>query len=95
MNIGEVRHTFATACTTLPFFHEGYVAEYKAAQVVFDAAMDEVRADALNEAADEYRSGQLTGVFYGRDDYAREWLRARAARQLPQDSHPVSEANDG
>ena len=86
MSLGEIRHTFATACTTLPFFGEGYVAEYKTGQAIFDAALDQVRADALEEAADEYRSGQLIGVFYGRDDYAREWLRARAARQLSHDA---------
>lgn len=36
------------------------------------------KADALREAADEYRSGQLTGMFLGRDDYTKAWLRARA-----------------
>jgi hypothetical protein len=39
---------------------------------------EEVARKALTDAADAYKSGQLTGVFMGRDDYAREWLRARA-----------------
>lgn len=39
----------------------------------------EAAAEALEEAADEYRSGQLTGVFYGRDDYTKAWLAKRAA----------------
>ena len=43
------------------------------------AARDrEVAARALRSAADAYRSGALTGIFVGRDDYPRAWLRARA-----------------
>lgn len=36
----------------------------------------EVAAKALEDAADHYKSG----VFVGRDDYARAWLRSRAAQ---------------
>lgn len=38
----------------------------------------EVRAQALKEAADDYRSGQISGVFASRDEYTKAWLRARA-----------------
>jgi hypothetical protein len=38
----------------------------------------EVAAAALDKAADEFRSGQITGLFTGRDQYPREWLRQRA-----------------
>lgn len=41
----------------------------------------EARAEALREAADEYRSGQLTGVYLSRDGYTQAWLRARADRE--------------
>lgn len=37
------------------------------------------RIQALEEAAQEYASGKLTGVFYSRDDYTKAWLHARAA----------------
>lgn len=40
----------------------------------------QVQAEALRDAAADYRSGQLTGVFLGRDDYPRAWLSARADR---------------
>lgn len=40
----------------------------------------EVAAKALEDAADVYRSGQLTGLFMGRDDYPRAWLTDSAAR---------------
>lgn len=50
-------------------------AEFDAWLATHDA---EVAATALLEAADEYRSGQITGMFLGRDDYPRAWLRDRA-----------------
>lgn len=50
-------------------------AEFDAWLAAHDA---EVAAGALREAADAYRSGQITGIFLGRDDYPRAWLRARA-----------------
>jgi len=40
----------------------------------------ETRAKALEDAADEYRSGQLTGMFIGRYDYYKAWLRDRASK---------------
>lgn len=39
----------------------------------------EQQAKALREAADRFGPGQLTGMFLNREDYTREWLRARAA----------------
>lgn len=39
----------------------------------------EAGARALEDAADAFRSGQITGMFMGRDDYSKAWLRARAA----------------
>ena len=45
-----------------------------------DAHDAEVRAQALRDAADDYRSGQITGIFAIRDEYAENWLRDRADR---------------
>ena len=43
-----------------------------------DAALREVRARAVEDAADQYASGRLTGIFMGRDDYAKAWMRHHA-----------------
>lgn len=43
-------------------------------------AYDAGRVDALREAAEEFRSGQITGIFYGRDDYTKAWLQEHADR---------------
>lgn len=45
-----------------------------------DAAEKRGAVKALLDAAEAYGSGQLTGMFFGRDDYPRAWLRARADR---------------
>lgn len=45
---------------------------------IFDRWLRAHDAQVLRDAADAYASGRLTGVFYGRDDYTRAWLRARA-----------------
>lgn len=49
----------------------------------FDRMIERVRreaaADALEQAAAAYRDGQITGIFYGRNDYTKAWLNARAA----------------
>jgi hypothetical protein len=54
----------------------------EASGAAFDRAIAahdrEVAATALDKAADEFRSGQITGLFTGRDQYPREWLRQRA-----------------
>lgn len=39
----------------------------------------EVAAKALEDAAENFRFGRLTGVFPSREGYTQEWLRARAA----------------
>lgn len=52
----------------------------EAAGAEFDRWLAEHDAQVLRDAADAYRSGDLTGMFLGRDDYPRAWLRARAAR---------------
>lgn len=39
----------------------------------------EVKAEALEEAASVYDVAQISGVFFGAAEYARAWLRARAA----------------
>jgi len=38
----------------------------------------EVAAEALDDAALAYRSGQITGIFTSREGYTQEWLRQRA-----------------
>lgn len=43
------------------------------------ALIREAKAEALEEASLAYGSGQLSGIFLGRDDYPKAWLRARAA----------------
>ena len=60
---------------------EGWVVEMflEAADVILASDLiKQIRAEALRDAADAYKSGQLTGIFMGRDDYPREWLRDRA-----------------
>lgn len=42
------------------------------------ALIREAKAKALEEASLAYGSGQLSGIFLGRDDYPKAWLRARA-----------------
>ena len=49
-------------------------------RAALNAAAPLIAAQALRDAADAYASGRLTGAFLSRDDYARAWLRARAAR---------------
>ena len=41
-------------------------------------ALREHDAELIEGLADTYASGRLTGVFAGRDDYTRAWLRERA-----------------
>lgn len=41
-------------------------------------ALAEHDAELIEGLADTYASGRLTGVFAGRDDYTRAWLRERA-----------------
>ena len=43
------------------------------------ALIREAKAEALEEASLAYGSGQLSGIFLGRDDYPKAWLRACAA----------------
>lgn len=43
------------------------------------ALIREAKAEALEEASLAYGSGQLSGIFLGRDDYPKAWLQARAA----------------
>ena len=43
------------------------------------ALIREAKAEALEEASLAYGSGQLSGIFLGRDGYPKAWLRARAA----------------
>lgn len=56
------------------------VALVPAYQAEFDRWLAEHDAQVLRDAADAYRSGDLTGMFLSRDDYSRAWLRARADR---------------
>lgn len=41
--------------------------------------VEEVKAEALEEAASVYDVVQISGVFFGAAEYSRAWLRARAA----------------
>ncbi|MFY9329534.1 MAG: hypothetical protein WAO76_16180 [Georgfuchsia sp.] len=55
-------------------------AQVQPSNTVDEAALiREAKAEALEEASLAYGSGQLSGIFLGRDDYPKAWLRARAA----------------
>ena len=49
-------------------------------------AVEEVKAEALEEAASVYDVAQISGVFFGAAEYPKAWLRARAA-SLRGESH--------
>ena len=58
---------------------EALAAQVQPSSTVDEAALiREAKAEALEEASLAYGSGQLSGIFLGRDDYPKAWLRARA-----------------
>lgn len=74
----EVRDHFASG--VLEVTH-GYVGDDETGPL-FDAWLAannaEAAAKALEDAAEEFRMGQLTGAFTSREGYTQAWLRRRA-----------------
>ncbi|MGO3147102.1 MAG: hypothetical protein ACTIJ6_05420 [Leucobacter sp.] len=76
----DMRELFCTPMTESQGINEEFHWEMEGRFDRWLAEVERAAAEkALTDAADAFRSGQISGMFMGRDDYSKAWLRARAA----------------